>query len=73
MGEEDLVAFALGVDADVVFCVGGMGEEWFNDEVVQGSGYGFDLECGWDEIRIARCKGREAKHKSSRRVDRTRR
>jgi hypothetical protein len=34
VGEEDGVAFALGVDADVVFGVGGMWLEGLDDEVV---------------------------------------
>lgn len=38
VGEEDGVTLALGVDADVEFCVGRVREEGLEDEVVQGPG-----------------------------------
>ena len=43
MGEEDRVALSLGGDANIVFGVGGVGQEGFYDEVVEGSGDRFDL------------------------------
>ena len=43
VGEEDGVAFTTGCDADVVFGMGGMGKERFNDKVVERSRDRFDL------------------------------
>ena len=56
VGEEDGVAFTTGCDANVVFGMGGMGKERFNDEVVQGSRDRFDLReknqhSGYDNTR----------------------
>ena len=44
VGEEDLVAFAVGVDADIVFGVGWVREERLYDEVVEGAGSALDLK-----------------------------
>ncbi len=44
VGEEDGIAFTGRGDADVVFGVGRMGEEWFDNEVVQGSSNRFHLQ-----------------------------
>lgn len=43
VGKENGIALTRGGDTDIVFGVGWMGEEGFEDEVVQGSGDGFDL------------------------------
>ena len=43
MGEEDQVALSLGGDANIVFGIGGVGQEGFYNEVVEGSGDRFDL------------------------------
>ena len=43
MCEEDGVALAGRVDADVVFGVGGVREEGLNNKVVEGTGDGLDL------------------------------
>lgn len=42
--EEDRVALTSRGNADIVFCVCGMGQEGLNDEVVKGSCDGFDLK-----------------------------
>ena len=44
MGEEDVVAITVRIDADVVLGVGRMGEEGFNDEVVESARDGLDLD-----------------------------
>lgn len=41
--EEDRVALAGGVDADIVFCVRRVGQERLDDEVVESTGDGLDL------------------------------
>jgi hypothetical protein len=43
VGEEDVVTFTDGVDANVELGVGWMGEERFDDEGVEGSSYAFNL------------------------------
>lgn len=43
VGEEDPVTFTGRVDADIVFGFLRMGQEWFEDEGVQGTGDLFDL------------------------------
>lgn len=44
MGEEDAVALTLGVNTDVIFGVGGVRKEGFDNEVVQGASNGLDLK-----------------------------
>ena len=43
VSEEDRVALACRIDADVIFGVGRVRQEWFDDEIVQGSRDGLDL------------------------------
>jgi hypothetical protein len=44
VGEENRITLTRGVDADVIFSVRGVGEEWLDDEVVQRSGDRFYLK-----------------------------
>lgn len=44
MGEEDVIAVTVGVDANVVFGVGRVGEERLYDEVVESARDGLDLD-----------------------------
>jgi hypothetical protein len=43
VSEEDVVAFANGVDANIVFGVGRVRKEGFDNEVVERSDDAFDL------------------------------
>ena len=43
VSEKYNIAFALRSDTNIVFCVGGMREKGFNDEVAQGPGNTFNL------------------------------
>lgn len=45
VGEEDAVTLALRVDANVIFGVGRMRKERFDDKVVQGTSDSFNLIC----------------------------
>jgi hypothetical protein len=43
MSEKDRISFARGGNTDVIFCIGWMGKEGLENEVVEGTGYSFDL------------------------------
>ena len=51
VGEKDVVAFASGVDANVIFGIGWVREERFDDEVVERAGNGLNLKAEGDQVK----------------------
>ena len=51
VSEKDVVAFASGVDANVIFGIGWVREERFDDEVVERAGNGLNLKAEGDQVK----------------------
>lgn len=59
VGEENVVAIAVRVDADVVLGVGGVGDEWLDEEGLEDTSNGVDLFRMRNEMLVTEKEKRE--------------